>query len=110
MPAFGSDAPVETLSPLAGIHAALTRQDAQGRPDGGWYPEERITIHEAIQAYTLGAAYASHEETQRGSIELGKFADLVVLDRDIVSTPPSEILRTRVLMTLVNGEIAFDAR
>lgn len=103
--AFGSDCPVETFDPLLGIHAAVTRQDVQGEPPGGWYPHERLTVAEAVHAYTLGAAYAAGEEADKGSLAPGKLADLVLLDRDPFTTDPATIPQTRVLATLVGGLI-----
>ena len=102
--ALGSDAPVETFDPLVGIHAALTRQKADGRPAGGWYPEQRLTMDEALYGYTIGAAYAGGVERDLGSIQPGKLADLTVLDRDLTKTAPDEILSTKILGVMVNGE------
>jgi predicted amidohydrolase YtcJ len=107
--AFGSDSPVESMDPWAGIHAAVTRQRADGIPAGGWYPEERITVEEAVRAYTLGAAYAAGETHLKGSIEEGKVADLIVLDRDIFQVTPQEILGTQVQMTVLGGEVVYEA-
>lgn len=107
--AFGSDAPVDNLSPLAGIHAAVTRQDAGGQPPEGWYPDERLSPLDALRAYTLGAAYASGEEKSKGSLEPGKLADLVVLSHDILAVTPARILATNVEMTVVGGEVVFSA-
>ncbi len=102
--AFGSDAPVETIAPLAGIHAAVTRRRADGTPgESGWCPDQRLTVAEAVRAYTLGAAYAAGEEQDKGSLRVGKVADLVVLDRDIFGIPAMEILQARVLGTMVDG-------
>jgi len=106
--AFGSDCPVESLDPLMGIHAAVTRQRANGEPEGGWYPQERLTVVEAVHAYTLGAAYASGEERAKGSIATGKLADLVVLSHDIFETRPEEILETDVLYTIFNGHVVYE--
>ncbi len=104
--AFGSDCPVETLDPLAGIHAAVTRRRADGSPGAaGWIPAQRLTVAEALHAYTLGAARASGEERLKGSISPGKLADLVVLSHDIFDVPPDEILDTAVVMTLVDGQV-----
>ncbi len=99
----GSDSPVENPNPLWGIYAAVTRQDHRGWPEGGWYPEERMSIEEAIRSFTNWAAYAAFEENLKGSIEVGKFADLVVLSKDIMSVPPREILTSEVLMTMLGG-------
>ncbi|HIQ05962.1 MAG TPA: amidohydrolase, partial [Anaerolineae bacterium] len=101
--AFGSDAPVETIDPLRGIHAAVTRQRADGTPPDGWYPQQRLSVAKAVHAYTLGAAYASGEEQEKGSITSGKWADLIVLSRDIFTIEPAGILETKVVSTIVNG-------
>ncbi len=108
--AFGSDCPVESLDPFMGIHAAGTRQRASGEPEGGWYPQERLTVAEAVHAYTLGAAYASGEERAKGSIAPGKSADLVVLSRDIFEIPPGEILETEVVYTIFDGRVVYERR
>jgi predicted amidohydrolase YtcJ len=103
--AFGSDAPVENFAPLVGIHAAVTRRRASGAPGpDGWYPEQRVTVEDAIHAYTLGAAYAGGMEREVGSLEPGKLADLVVLSRDLTTTPPDELLSVQVQRIMVNGE------
>jgi hypothetical protein len=108
--AFGSDCPVEPLSVVAGIHAAATRQLPDGDPPGGWYPEERLSVDEAIHAYTLGAAYAAGEEADKGSIACGKLADLVVLSEDITAIPPEEIPGAKAVLTLVGGKVVYDGR
>ena len=104
---FGSDFPVEGHAPLWGIHAAVTRQDKNGWPEGGWRPDERLEAREALEGFTLGAAYASFEEKTRGSIEIGKLADLVVLDRDPLAVKPEEIRSLRVKKTVVGGKVVF---
>jgi predicted amidohydrolase YtcJ len=101
--ALGSDAPVETFDPLAGIHAAVTRQRADGTPEGGWYPDQRLTMAEAIYGYTLGAAYAGYGEHELGSIEVGKLADLTVLSHDLTKIGPNEILNVKVERVMVDG-------
>lgn len=103
----GSDFPVESPNPLWGIYAAVTRQDHQGRPEGGWYPEERMTIEEAVRGFTLDAAYAEFAEDLKGSIGVGKLADFTVLDQDMFSIPPQGILDTRVVYTIVGGKIVY---
>jgi predicted amidohydrolase YtcJ len=104
--AFGSDCPVETLDPIAGIHAAVTRRRADGRPGPeGWIPAQRLTVTEALHAYTLGAAYAAGEGHLKGSLSPGKLADAVVLSRDILVCDPMEILETNVEMTIFDGQI-----
>lgn len=107
--AFGSDGPVEPLDPLRGLYAATTRKWEDGIPEGGWYPEQCLSVEEAVYAYTMGAAYASGEENLKGSIEVGKVADLVVLSRDVFSIPPEEILQTRVEVTLFDGRVVWSA-
>lgn len=107
--AFGSDCPVETLDPIAGIHAAVTRRRADGSPGPeGWIPDQRLTVTEAVRAYTLGAARASCEEHLKGSLTPGKLADLVILSRDIFQIDPMEILDARVEMTVLDGEIVYE--
>lgn len=105
--ASGSDFPVEDANPLLGFYAAITRQDATGKPAGGWMPLQRMTRDEALASFTRQAAFASHAETLTGSIESGKLADLVVLSRDIMRVQPREILTTTVQMTIVGGEIVY---
>jgi len=106
--AFGSDSPVEPLDPLVGIHAAVTRCRADGSPAAeGWHTEERLTVEQAVRAYTAGAAFASGEEALKGRLAPGYLADCVVLDRDIFLGPPMEILDTRVEATFVAGACAF---
>ena len=101
--ALGSDAPVESFDPLVGIHAAVTRQRADGTPEGGWYPKQRLTMAEAIYGYTLGAAYAGYSEHELGSIEVGKLADLTVLSHDLTQIAPSDILNVQVKQVMVDG-------
>jgi len=105
--AGGSDAPVEKIAVLPGIYAAVTRQDAKGWPPGGWHPEQRVTLREAIEMFTRGAAFAAFEEADRGTIEVGKRADFTVLSRDITALPPADILKTDIVMTIVGGEVAY---
>ena len=108
--AFGSDAPVESISPLAGIHAAVTRRRANGYPGPqGWHPEQSLTVGQAVRAYTMGAAYAGGEERLKGSLRAGKLADLVVLDRDIFSIDPMEVLQAQVVATMVGGRFVYQS-
>lgn len=102
--ALGSDSPVETFDPLVGIHAAVTRQRRDGTPEGGWYPDQRLTVEEAIYGYTMGAAYAGYSEHELGSIEPGKLADLTVLSHDLTAIPPDDILHVKVERVMVDGE------
>ena len=94
-------------NPLENMYMAVTRQDLRGEPAGGWHPEQRITLDEAIRACTLNPAWASHEESLKGSIAVGKLADLVVLSRDIRQAPPRDLLRTEVRYTVVGGRIVY---
>jgi predicted amidohydrolase YtcJ len=106
--AFGSDWSVAPLSPILGIDAAVNRRTLEGKHPGGWFPEQRITVAEAIEAYTLTSAYAAFQEKDRGSLEAGKLADLVVLSRDILDEKERDhIAETEVVMTVVGGKIAF---
>ena len=103
----GSDSPVEPLDALAGIHSAVTRQNADGEPVGGWRPEERVTVAEAVHMYTIGGAYAAHMEDRLGTLGAGMLADFTVLGRDILSCPDEEIPHTRIMMTVVNGNVVY---
>jgi predicted amidohydrolase YtcJ len=107
--AFGTDWYVEPLDPMLGLYAAVSRQFPDGTPKGGWFPEERITLNQAVEFYTQGAAYAQYAERQKGSISPGKLADLVVLSRDIFSIPPQQILDTTPVLTMVGGRVVFAA-
>ncbi len=103
----GSDFPVESVNPLYGIYAAVTRQDPSGWPEGGWFPDQVMTIEEAIRGYTIWAAYGAFNENILGSIEVGKLADFTVLDKDILELEPKEILETKVVFTIVSGKVAY---
>jgi hypothetical protein len=106
--AFGSDCPVEVCSPLAGIHAAVTRRRADGSPgNNGWRPEQKLTVAQAVHAYTLGAAYAAGREAELGSVSVGKRADLTVLDRDIFAIDPNDIRNATAVATIVGGTIEY---
>jgi predicted amidohydrolase YtcJ len=106
--AFGSDWPVAPLSPLLGIDAAVNRRTLDGKHPGGWFPAQRITVAEALKAYTLDAAFAAFQEPDRGSLETGKLADLVVLSRDILAEAERDrIADAHVLLTLVGGRTVF---
>ena len=105
--ALGSDFPVEQVNPMLGIHAAVTRQDVKGWPDGGWYPEEVLTQEEAVRGFTLDAAYAGFMEKNVGSLEPGKRADFIVLDRDIMKVDADEIPSIKVLQTWLDGELVW---
>ena len=108
--ANGSDFPVEEPNPMLGFYAAVTRQDPSGQPPGGWMPEERMSREEALKSFTWNAAYASHAEKDLGSLEVGKLADMVILDRNVMTIEPKEILTTRVLFTIVGGEVTYEKK
>lgn len=105
--ALGSDCPVADPNPWWGIHAAVTRQRRDGSPPGGWYPAQRLTVAEAVWGFTMGPAHVSGRSHELGSISPGKLADLVVLDRDILSIEPSEIADTQVAMTVLDGKVVY---
>ena len=107
--AFGSDWPVVTLNPWRGVQMAMTRQTTEGKPAGGFIPSQRLSLEDAIRAYTLGAAFAGHREKTEGSLEPGKLADLLLLDQDLFKIEPSEISKTEVLMTMIGGKIVYQS-
>ena len=105
--AFGSDWHVAPPTPLEGIYAAVTRRTLDGKNPGGWIPEQRITVEEALRAYTIDAAFASFSERETGSLESGKLADFVMVDRDLTRTAPEEIANARAVMTVVGGRVVY---
>jgi len=107
--AFGSDYPVYSMDPLAGIYAVVTRQTRDGVPAGGSHPENRISVEAALRHYTGDAAYASFDESRKGTIAVGKYADFVVLSDDILAMAPAELLETRVLLTVMGGRETYRA-
>jgi predicted amidohydrolase YtcJ len=108
--ALGSDCPVEAIQPLPGIHAAVTRRRADGSPGpNGWYPEQRLSVEEAVRGFTWGAAYAAGLEDRLGTLAPGKLADITILDQDIFVIEPMEILQVQVLGTIVGGKFAWRA-
>ena len=106
----GTDAPVEDVSPIQNFHASVTRAGADGQPKGGFDPDQKLTRAEALRTMTLDAAYASFAEKQKGSIEVGKLADLVVLSQDILSVPDDALLQTEVLVTILDGRVLYEKR
>ncbi|MBA3270366.1 MAG: amidohydrolase, partial [Acidobacteria bacterium] len=108
--ANGSDFPVEEPNPMLGFYAAITRQDPSGNPPGGWMPNERMSRDEALKSFTWNAAYASHLENELGSLEVGKLADMVLLDKNVLTVEPREILSTRSLLTVIGGEVVFELK
>jgi len=105
--ANGSDFPVEHSNPFYGLYSSVTRQDHEGNPPGGWYPEEALSREEALRSFTIDAAYAAHQEAILGTLEAGKWADFVVIDRDFFEVPAIEIWQTNVLQTWVAGEKVY---
>ncbi|MDH7945043.1 amidohydrolase [Pseudohongiella sp. SYSU M77423] len=106
--ANGSDFPVESPNPFFGLHAAITRQDQDNQPPGGWFPEERMTHEEALLSFTLDAAYAAHQEDVLGTLEPGKKADFILVDQDVFEVAPQEIWKTDVFQTWVGGRLIHD--
>jgi predicted amidohydrolase YtcJ len=104
----GTDAPVEDVSPLQNFHATVTRQDASGQPPGGFDPDQKLTRGEALRTMTLDAAYGSFAEKEKGSVEVGKLADLVVLSQDILSVPDDALMKTEVVATIMDGKLLYE--
>ncbi len=104
----GSDAPVEYLNPLYGIYAAITRQDREGNPHKGWNPKERVTREEAFKMFTTWGAWVGFEENMKGKIKPGFMADIIVLDTNLKTSEPKEILSAKTLMTIVGGEEVYN--
>ena len=98
---------MEDVNPFFGIYAAVTRQDQKGWPPGGWYPDQKLTLAEAIRGFTSDAAFAAFEENSRGTIEPGKLADLTIIDGDLYSMPQAELFKAKVRYTVVGGEIVY---
>jgi predicted amidohydrolase YtcJ len=108
--AFGTDWPVAPLDPMLTLAAATTRATLDGKHPGGWFPEQRLTLAEALAAYTTGSAFAERAEGDKGSIEPGKLADLVLLDRDLTTTDLAHLPDARVVSTWVGGRAVFNRR
>ncbi|HKN25454.1 MAG TPA: amidohydrolase [Candidatus Acidoferrum sp.] len=106
---FGSDWPVVTLNPWEGVQTAVTRQTSEGKPVGGFVPSQRISVAQAVNGYTLGAAYAGHREKTEGSIEVGKVADVIIVSKNIFEIDPHRIGDTKVTTTIVGGKIVYEA-
>lgn len=103
----GSDIPVEPVNPMLGIYSAVTRKQINGVPKGGWIPEQKLTVYEAVYAYTMGKAYSCFEEDIRGSITEGKYADLVILSDNIFKISPEKIKDVFVEATIINGKLVY---
>ena len=108
--AFGTDWTVAPLDPVLSIYAAVTRRTLDGKNPQGWVPEQKISVEEAVRAYTVGSAYAEFQDGVKGSITPGKLADLVMLSRDIYKIDPKEIENVKVVLTIVDGRIVHEAR
>ena len=106
--AGGSDAPVASFDVLKNIHCAVNSQDLKSQPEGGWQPQERLTVEEAVRLFTIDSAYASFDEKEKGSLEIGKYADMVVLDKNIYEINSDEIIDTKVEITILNGNIVYE--
>lgn len=107
---FGTDWPVEPVNPYLGLYAAVTRQSVEGEPAGGWWPEERLSIEDAIRNYTAESAYASFEEREKGQVVAGMLADLVVHSKDLLTIPPREILQTEADITVFDGRVVYERK
>jgi hypothetical protein len=108
--ALGTDWTVAPLEPMLTIQAAVTRQTLDGKHPGGWNPGEKISVSEAVHAYTVGSAYAEFTEDKKGMLAPGKLADIVMLDRDIFSIDPGEIDKTRAVLTVMDGQVVYEAK
>jgi predicted amidohydrolase YtcJ len=107
---FGTDWPVEPVNPYLGLYAAVTRQSIEGEPAGGWWPEERLSIEDAIRNYTAEPAYATFDEKVKGQVAAGMLADLVVHSRDLLTIPPREILQTEADITVFDGQVVYERK
>ncbi|NQZ08425.1 MAG: amidohydrolase [Algicola sp.] len=108
--AGGSDFPVELANPFFGLHAAVTRQNRENQPKSGWIPQEAMTTAQALTSFTLDAAYAAHQDDVLGSLEKGKWADFILVDKDVFNAPANELWQTKVLQTWVGGELKYKAQ
>lgn len=106
--ACGSDSPVESFDVMKNIYCAVTRKDLKGLPSDGWYPQQRITVEEAVYGFTVGGAYASYEEGLKGSIAAGKYADFAVIDQDIFAIEPDKIKNAKVIRTVLGGKTVYE--
>ena len=106
--AFGTDYSVEPLDPMEGLYAAVTRKDRIGEEGDGWFPEQKLTMEEAIELYTLGAAYAQFMEDRKGMIKKGYLGDVVIVNQDLMTIPEEEIMKTKVDVTIVGGKVVFE--
>ena len=107
--AFGTDYQVEPINPMEGLYASVTRKDRKGEEGNGWYPEQKITMENAIKYYTLGSAYAQFMENRKGMIKKDYLADIVITDKDILNIPENEIMKTKIDYTIVGGKIVYSS-
>ena len=108
--AFGSDSPVAPIDPIMGVYAAVTRRTLDDKNPNGWIPEQKISVDEAVKAFTWGSAYAEFQEGVKGTLEYGKLADLVILSDDIFTIEPTRISSVRVLYTIVGGKVVYERK
>ena len=108
--AFGTDWSVAPLNPVLGIYAAVTRRTLDGKNANGWIPEQRITVEEAVRAYTLGSSFAEFQEGSKGTLTPGKLADIVMLSQDVFTIEPREIEKVKVVLTIMDGRIVYSLR
>jgi len=107
--AFGTDYQVEPLNPMEGLYAAVTRKDRLGEEGEGWHPEQKISMDKAIEYYTLGSSYAQFMENRKGMIKTGFLADIVIVDKDLLTIPENEIMKTKVDYTIVGGKVVYSS-
>src|SRR3974377_871883 len=106
--AFGTDWEVAPLDPMQTLYAAVTRATLDGKNPGGWFPEQKLTVPEAVEAYTMGSAYAEFQEKEKGSITSGKLADMVLLSEDIFAIAPEKIRDVHVMKTILGGKVIYE--
>jgi len=108
--AFGSDSPVASMNAVWGIYAAVTRRTLDDKNPNGWIPEQKISVDEAVRAFTWGSAYAEFQDSVKGTLEVGKLADLVILSDDIYTIDPVKIADVKVLTTVMDGRVVYEAK
>ncbi len=109
MLAFGTDYQVEPLNPMEGLYASVTRKDRLGEEGNGWFPDQKLTMEEAIKYYTMGSAYAQFMDNRKGILKPGYLADIVITDKDLMTIPETEIMKTKVDYTIVGGKIVYSS-
>jgi predicted amidohydrolase YtcJ len=108
--AFGSDTPVASINPFEGIYSAVTRRTNDGKYPNGWVPSQKLTVDEAVRAFTYGSAYAEFQENVKGTLEVGKLADFVIISEDIFTIDPVNLRDAKVLVTIVDGKVVYEAK